>query len=167
MNLLGDFYFSGIGIQQNYDKAIELYKMAAQKQYGGHVSFKLGNIYEEGIAVKRDSKEALYWYEMAVNNGKKEAKLIVANMYYNGSGTKKDHEKAKTLYEEIFFFFFITLLKNLANIYEENKNYDIALQYYKMASNRGDNESTIKYNQLFKKIENLQKTLDRVQQKSN
>lgn len=167
MNLLGDFYFSGIGIQQNYDKAIELYKMAAQKQYGGHVSFKLGNIYEEGIAVKRDSKEALYWYEMAVNNGKKEAKLIVANMYYNGSGTKKDHEKAKTLYEEIFPKEDITLLKNLASIYEENENYNLALQYYKMASNRGDNESTIKYNQLFKKIENLQKTLDRVQQKSN
>ena len=104
---------------------------------------------------------------MAVNNGKKEAKLIVANMYYNGSGTKKDHEKAKTLYEEIFPKEDITLLKNLASIYEENENYNLALQYYKMASNRGDNESTIKYNQLFKKIENLQKTLDRVQQKSN
>ena len=104
---------------------------------------------------------------MAVNKSKEEAKLIVANMYYNGSGTKKDHEKAKTLYEEIFPKEDITLLKNLATIYEENENYNLALQYYKMASNRGDNESTIKYNQLFKKIENLQKTLDRVQQKSN
>ncbi len=26
MNLLGDFYFSGIGIQQNYDKAIEFFR---------------------------------------------------------------------------------------------------------------------------------------------
>ena len=60
-------YFNGIGLEQNYAKAFELYSKAATKDYV-YAQVKLGNIYLNGQGVEKDDQMTIYWYGRAANH---------------------------------------------------------------------------------------------------
>ncbi len=57
----------------DYKNAYNSYTDAAQKG-SGEAAYKLGQMYEKGIFVKRDYKAAMQWYVIAAGKGNKEAK---------------------------------------------------------------------------------------------
>ena len=64
---LGSLYENGRGVDQNYKKALENYKLAADQ--GDILSMlRLGNIYDSGIGIKQDKERAdLYYRESLIN----------------------------------------------------------------------------------------------------
>ena len=52
-------------------------------------------MFENGLGVKQDFKEALKWYGKAAEQGKVEAQFKMGVMYLHGRGTKQNCEKAK------------------------------------------------------------------------
>ena len=90
---LGEIYFSGRGVEQDYKEAVKWFRNATEQ---GNVTAQLalGSMYLEGIGVEQDSKEAVKWIRMAVEQGDANAQNGLGLMYAIGKGVIKDNVKA-------------------------------------------------------------------------
>ena len=77
-NLLGEMYFLGKGVKQDYQKAAEWYRKAAE-QGRANSQYNLGFMYENGQGVKQDFQEAAKWYRLAAKWYRKAAEQGRAN----------------------------------------------------------------------------------------
>ena len=66
-NWLGWMYENGKGVPQDYEKAVELYKKAADTK-SGYAQNRLGELYENGYCGQVNLEEALKWYKLAAEN---------------------------------------------------------------------------------------------------
>jgi TPR repeat protein len=128
----------------NY-KAISMFEQAAN---AGHVkaAYKLGKIYQNGLLeIKQNPIKAAKYYTMAADRGNIEAKLNLANMYYDGRGIAQDYKKAKKYYIDSAEFGYLKAQVRLAHMYYNaeggSKNYTKAFRWYQEAANRGVKEA--------------------------
>ncbi|WP_277297271.1 tetratricopeptide repeat protein [Succinatimonas hippei] len=63
--LLGNSYYSGNGVKQDYFKANEYFKKACDLNYGGGCAF-LGNSYHYGLGVNQDLFKANEYFKKGV-----------------------------------------------------------------------------------------------------
>lgn len=86
---LAILYFSGQGVEQNFEEAFR-WTVAAAEQ--GHIAaqFNLGALYYEGQGTKQDRQTAFEWYKEAGEADYAPAQFNLAEMYYLGNGVKKD-----------------------------------------------------------------------------
>lgn len=113
MYLLGDKYYSGYKIEQDYDLAMFYFKMAARFNYG-RAEFNIGKMYEEGLGIIKSSEKAIEWYKLASTHGEVQALVSMADIYSD----KKEFNTAFKLY-------------NMAYENYENKN-DVAIVMLKI-----------------------------------
>jgi TPR repeat protein len=97
-NNLGNMYYVGQGVEQDYAEALRLYELAAEQGYAS-AQTKLGYMYSEGLGVEQDYAEALRLYKLAAEQGNATAQNNLAVMYVDGNGVEQDLEKAKMWYE--------------------------------------------------------------------
>ena len=71
--ILGECYYFGWGVEQDYKQAVEWYKKSAEQGYAA-AQFDLGNCYECGRGVDKDYRKAVEWYERAAKQGNEKAK---------------------------------------------------------------------------------------------
>ncbi len=90
---LAILYFTGQGVEQNYETAFSWTKAAAEQ---GHVNaqLNLGALYYNGTGTESDFKQALQWYTAAAESQQSEAQYNLATMYENGEGTEPDLVRA-------------------------------------------------------------------------
>ena len=94
---LGTMYRLGLGVEQDYAKALILYRKAAD-QGNAEAQARLGRMYENGKGVKKDLKEAAKWYRKAAELDFPPASIMLGRMYENGKGVKKDLKEAAKWY---------------------------------------------------------------------
>jgi TPR repeat protein len=90
-------YEMGLGVSQNRQEAIALYRsaetnyrrLANQGDLAAQVS--LGNLYEKGLGVSRDYHEAALWYSRAADQGYWAGQMSLAHLYRFGLGVPKDY----------------------------------------------------------------------------
>ena len=103
---LGNMYFNGIEVEQDYDKAIYWYEQAS-KHFNKDALYALGIIYFKGISCKPNYEKAFDCFkrvgnidmmeEVAVHcNG--EIQFNLASMFENGNGCRKNYKKAFNWY---------------------------------------------------------------------
>lgn len=60
----GYFYFEGIGVERDIDKAVYWTRRSAE--HGDRdAQFNLGRFYDEGIGVEANAEEAKHWYRLS------------------------------------------------------------------------------------------------------
>ncbi len=74
--LLGDCYYNGDGVVQNYKKAVYWYNRSAT-QGNAEAQFWLGYCFCFGEGVAENINKAQYWLEFAAAAGIEEAKLVL------------------------------------------------------------------------------------------
>lgn len=79
--------------QNNWPKAIECYRAAAEKGLAAS-QVNLGMCYAEGLGVPRDSAEAVRWFRKAADQGDSGGCFKLGIMYANGWGLPQDYDKA-------------------------------------------------------------------------
>ena len=126
---LGDFYYEGLGVEQDYDIAAEYYYKAVR--YDGKGTYMYGYLCENGLSRKKDMDAAAYYYTVAAKLGYKEAieglkrvydvdkensyvfewitenqstrdpyaQYILGCYYFEGEKLTQDYDKAMTLLE--------------------------------------------------------------------
>ncbi|WP_299163351.1 tetratricopeptide repeat protein [uncultured Eudoraea sp.] len=62
--------------------------------------FNVALMYEQGIGVSKDEKEAVVWYGKSAAHGNSAAQFNLGVLYENGRGTKIDYAKANELYRK-------------------------------------------------------------------
>ena len=69
---LGLRYYKGQGVEQDYTRAVELFRKAAE-QGNGYAMRLLGDCYRSGCGVEKDCAQAVEWYRKAAELGHKYA----------------------------------------------------------------------------------------------
>ncbi len=90
---LGDMYYDGEGVEQNFKEAAKWTRKAADQ---GHATaqFNLGMMYERSQGVEKDDKEAVKWYLKSAEQGDAIAQMALGRMYYLGKGVEQDYVTA-------------------------------------------------------------------------
>jgi TPR repeat protein len=89
----------GRGVSADLPKAFSLFSGAA-KDGDPHAAYYLGMMYQNGMAVARDSKAAAHWLQFAANRQMPAAMFALANLYLSGDGVKRDEQAARRLIEK-------------------------------------------------------------------
>ena len=90
---LGDCYYKGEGVSQDYEEAVYWYTKAAE-QGDIFTQEKLGTCYYNGKGVVQDYEKAVYWYTKSDEDGFAVGQLELGDCYYKGEGVAQDYEKA-------------------------------------------------------------------------
>ena len=91
---VGNMYFRGEGVPQDYAKAIELFTRAAEQ--GLRVAeYQLGVAHDTGQGVPQDDELAFEWYRRAAEQGMPEARYRVGIMYEQGRGVEADFSEGR------------------------------------------------------------------------
>lgn len=99
MGLLGQCYLTAFGKNQDIQRGISLYRIAASKGDGLSLT-ELGDCYRDGIGVDCDPKQACEFYKKAANLGYADAEAKYADCLYYGRGTPKDTQRAMVFVEK-------------------------------------------------------------------
>ncbi|GHT48462.1 hypothetical protein AGMMS49936_10950 [Endomicrobiia bacterium] len=70
---LGEMYYNGERVKQDYKKAFYWFKKAAEHE-NANAQFHLGAMYSKGEGIEQDYKKAFYWFKKAAEQGIDEAK---------------------------------------------------------------------------------------------
>ena len=97
MYFLGDKYYRGYKIEQDYDLAMFYFRMAARFNYN-KAQFSIGYMYANAYGVTCNYESARYWYGLAASNGHSIAMNNLGVMYNDGIGVSKDANKAFELF---------------------------------------------------------------------
>ncbi|MFC7336211.1 tetratricopeptide repeat protein [Haloferula chungangensis] len=102
---------STIPAHADFEKGIAAYEAndlpLAYKEFrasadDGHADsqFNVALMFEQGIGVEKDEKEAVSWYRKSAEQGNPLAQFNLGVLYENGRGTKVDFEKANEWYRK-------------------------------------------------------------------
>lgn len=143
--LLGRCYYHGIGTEQDFVKAVECFKKAANLNHGTAKDY-LGDCYYNGQGIDQSYSEAAKWYKDAADNNKNGSSAhSLAFMYLKGEGLPEDIHKAID-YWHIAADKGITQAQRIisreyiSGEYLE-KDYIKAKKYIEMAAEKGDAEA--------------------------
>jgi TPR repeat protein len=92
-NNLAVIYAEGRGVPQDYRKAAEWFRKAAE-QGDAFAQSSLAYLYTEGQGVPQDYFQAAEWYKKAALQGDTRAQFHLGLLYYRGKGVAKDHSQA-------------------------------------------------------------------------
>ena len=105
----------------------------------GHLSaqFNLGAAYENGIDVKQDYGEAIYWYQKAAEQGHAPSQNNLGSMYHNGRGVPQDDATAVNWYRLAARRGNPTAQTNLGHMYAKGlgvlQDYAESARWYRLA----------------------------------
>lgn len=133
---LGDDYYNGNGVPQDYDKAVTFYQEASK--LGCDVAdYKLGDCYYFGKGVKQDYKKALEYYYRAAEQGNADAQFSIGICYRSGHGVKSDTDMQILWYKRAAEQGNVPAMVNLGVHYYYGdgvpQDYEQAVRYYRMA----------------------------------
>ena len=95
---LGDMYLYGVGVEQNYHKALELYEEAckANDVYG---CAQKGYLYLDGKGVEQNFESAFEYFSEGCSQNLTKYCVEIGQMYEKGLGRPKDSKIAMSLYQ--------------------------------------------------------------------
>ncbi|MEO5330527.1 MAG: sel1 repeat family protein [Magnetococcus sp. YQC-5] len=87
---LGQMYYEGKNVQQDYKKAMHWFRLAAD-QGNAEARNSVGTLYDNGKGVPKDYQEASKWFRLAAEQGHVLARRNLGWMYEKGQGFEKDY----------------------------------------------------------------------------
>lgn len=138
---LGNKYYNGEGVNQDYSQAVYWYRKAAKKN-DARALCNMGVCYECGYGVKKDLKEAVDWYSKAAKRDYEVAQCNLGVCFYYGNGVKKDLNKAVEWFRKAAEQGYSRGQNWLGLCYFNGeglfKNYKQAVYWYNKAAEQGD-----------------------------
>lgn len=96
---LGHNYYNGNGVPEDYSKAVEWWRKAAEQGYA-EAQYELAECYYRGFGVNRDDTQAAYWYRKAAEQGNAKAQSSLGFCYEMGQGVARNYSKAVEWYSK-------------------------------------------------------------------
>ena len=121
--IVGNLYYHGLGVPQDYGEAAQWYRKAAEGNFGKSQWAKfeeplrtkaegkylrskaeaqklLGAMYQDGLGVPKDYAEAVKWYRKAAEQGDAPAQFELAELYKGVPGVRQDFAEVVRWYRE-------------------------------------------------------------------
>jgi DnaJ domain/Sel1 repeat len=140
-NRLGQLYFSGQGVPQDYTMARGWYEKAAA-QGNAWSKNQLGQLSADGLGVSQDYKKARQWWEQAAAQGIAQAQYNLGQLYANGRGVPQDYTMARGWYEKAATQRNAWAQAQLGSLYANGRgvpqDYTMARGWYEKAAAQGN-----------------------------
>ncbi len=99
LSRIGDVYYDGEGVIQDYKVAVKYYTEAAD--FGNsHAIYMLGKCYLNGDGVDQNDQKAVEYFTHASQIGNSEAIVSLGQCYLYGYGVSQDEYKARDLFQQ-------------------------------------------------------------------
>jgi len=85
-------YFKGEGVEQDFSRALELYRAAAHDIAASMT--RLGMIFHNALGVERDPAQAVYWWRHGAERGDADGQAMLGAAFHLGSGVTRDPVEA-------------------------------------------------------------------------
>ncbi|MCG7564479.1 tetratricopeptide repeat protein [Pseudoalteromonas sp. McH1-42] len=140
-NELGDAYYFGEGVEQNYERAAYWFGLSAEQGYAD-AQCNLGFMYEQGKSVTQDNEKAVEYYQLAAEQGNADGQYNLGVMYGQGKGAAQSNEKAIEYYQLAAEQEHTHAMNNLGVMYEQGtgvaQSNEKAVEYYQLAAEQGN-----------------------------
>ena len=93
-SLLGDMYFNGQGVTQNYKEAANWYRLAILNNGNIRALRSLGRMYYEGKGVIQNYSEVARLWHLAASGGDYTSMGLLGILYFEGHGVTQNYIKA-------------------------------------------------------------------------
>ena len=131
-------------LNKNYVLAIEKYQKSSLE--GNDVAaYKLGQIFDQGLGVKKDYEVAKKWFKLSAEKGNAAAQNALGIYYLNGLGLLRDYSQAMRWFklaaeqgESSSIFHIGLMFENGRGVL---KNYPEAYKYYKLAAEKNNSKA--------------------------
>ena len=142
-NTLGNYYYNGYIVEQNYEQAVFYYRLSAE-QGNAQSQNGLGFCYYSGYGVpERDYEQAVYWFTKAAEQGDASAQNNLGLCYYDGKGVPEQN------YEQGVYWFRLSAEQDYASAqnmlgccyYYGNgveQNYEQAVYWFRLSAEQGN-----------------------------
>lgn len=97
---LGQRYFNGTGVNQNFEKAKGYFEIAAERGSKGSNYF-LGKIYYNGMGVPTNYMKAKEYFEKSAAENNVFSEYYLGKLYFWGDGVEKNYDKANEYKQSI------------------------------------------------------------------
>ena len=97
--ILGECYYYGWGVEQDYKQAVAWFIKAAEQGYA-YAQCNLGVCYGYGQGVEQDNKQAVAWFIKAAEQGYATAQCNLGVCYKYGDGVDQDYKQAVAWYRK-------------------------------------------------------------------
>ena len=149
---LGRMYEQGNGVEQDYEKALEYYRLSAEAENPDFKGMRYaGLMYRDGTGVAQDAAEAAVCFRLAAEAGDVSAAYFLGLLYEEGNGVDQNTVEAKKWYEKAVSTIdeFLSNSRNngpdelkqalckLAEMALSDGDTDTAVQYYQYAADLG------------------------------
>ena len=92
---LGQIYYKGSGVPQDYSEALHWFGQAAEQGYPA-AQTNLGAMYYYGYGAPKDFKEAEFWFRKSAEQGFPAGHNHLGQLYFEGQGVDRYLVKAHT-----------------------------------------------------------------------
>ncbi|CDG86670.1 tetratricopeptide repeat protein [Xenorhabdus bovienii] len=103
--------------------------------------YKTGELYDKGLGVQQDYKEAAKWYTQAAQQGHAEAQFSIGYFYMEGLGVPQNYTTAVKWYQKAASQGLTHAQNNMAFLYKEGlgvkQDKQKAMEWYLRASEQG------------------------------
>jgi hypothetical protein len=141
---MGDYYYWGNYIEQDREKAFDLYAKAAE-QGNTTAQSRLGDVYDiGGYGVEQDKEKAVEWWTKSASHKGASAYTLaqLGNCYQNGIGVPVDDRKAVEYFTGAARKGNIDAMRRLGAYYYEGrgikKNWGKSAEWFNKAARKGD-----------------------------
>lgn len=138
---IGNIFYKGEDITQDYKQAYELYSQAAASG-DAEAQNNIGWFYQRGFYVDKDDKNAFEWYLKAAEQGMAVSQEAVGYSYVTGRGVKQDFSQAVNWYTKAANQGREYSQYRLGELYMEgkgvNQNYYKALEWFRKAADKNN-----------------------------
>ena len=138
---LGNLYFEGKGIPQDYAEAVRWYRLAVE-QGSARGQNNLGISYANGSGVPMNKEEAARWYRLAADQGLAAAQSNLGFLYSTGQGVSMNKAEAARWYRLAAEQGQARAQTNLGRLYQDGQgvpmNKEEAARLYRLAAEQGD-----------------------------
>ena len=163
MEDLGDMYYHGLGVKQNYSAAFGWFSKAADEGNSAAM-YNLGCMYYNGMGVaEEDRRTAIEWYKKAAEKGNSDAMYELGRIYYYGEGVGgiSNYRAATAWYEKAAEKGHRDAMYELALMYYTGLggkcDHRAAMAWYEKAAVKGDTDAMKALGKMYEKGEGIEK----------
>ncbi len=126
---------------KNYDVVFNELKPLAE-QGNAEAQYKLGVLFDAGQGVKRDLKQAIFWYQRAATQGYAQSQYNLGGIYARGNGVAQDYIQALSWYRKSAAQGYASAYVGLGYMYNTGQgvpqNDKQAVAWYRRAAEHGN-----------------------------
>jgi hypothetical protein len=160
---LGQLYYQGSGVVQNYEEAVFWYRKAAE-QNQPDAQFALGCTCLKGIGIAKNYEEAAYWYRKAIDQNHHRAQTYLGTMYMDSLWAEHDDELAFLWFQESAKQGESYAQFNLGLIYSNGRGVEpddkIAALWFQKAADQGNPDAQFALGKIYAIGESVEQNLE-------